>query len=165
MFSLSKYNAPDFLPCSQRSFFGFSDFSFPQKLTIPNWLSICNTRKSPSIRIQILHTELRAFNRSSFFNSHYLFSWLRIDFVKGKSMLITLETWEGGHDFPQGHAQATINAYSRFSHDVTKIQTKKLSILLSFWVSWGITAPKRLYLNRVLVRKGSSFCDRGRLNF
>ena len=37
---------------------------------------------------------------------------------------------------------------SQFSHDVTKIQTKKLSILLSFWVSWGITAPKRLYLNK-----------------
>ena len=55
--------------------------------------------------------------------------------------------------------------YSRFSHDVIKIQTKKLSILLRFWVSWGITAPKHLYLNRVLVRKGSSFCDRGRLNF
>ena len=54
--------------------------------------------------------------------------------------------------------------YSRFSHDVTKIQTKKLSILLSFWVSWGITAPKHLYLNKVLVPKGSSFCDRGRLN-
>ena len=37
--------------------------------------------------------------------------------------------------------------YSRFSHDVTKCQTKKLSILLSFWVSWGITAPKHLFLN------------------
>ena len=51
---------------------------------------------------------------------------------------------------------------SRFSHDVTKIQTKKLSILLSFMRYY--TAHKHLYLNKVLVPKGSSFCDRGRLN-
>ena len=38
-----------------------------------------------------------------------------------------------------------------------KTQTKKPSILLSFWVSWGITTPKHLYLNKVLVRKGASF--------
>ena len=67
MFSLSKHNAPDFLPCSQRLFSGFSDFSFSQKLTIPNWLSICNSRKSLIIHLQILHTELHAFNRSSFY--------------------------------------------------------------------------------------------------
>ena len=29
----------------------------------------------------------------------------------------------------------------------------------------GITAPKHLHLNKFLVRKGSSFCERGRLNF
>ena len=55
--------------------------------------------------------------------------------------------------------------YSRISDDVTKIHTKILSILLSFWVSWGITAPEHLYLNKLLVRNGSSFCDGRRLNF
>ena len=33
-----------------------------------------------------------------------------------------------------------------------------------FWVllSWGITAPKNLYLHKFLVPKGFSLCDRGR---
>ena len=36
-----------------------------------------------------------------------------------------------------------------------------------FWVllSRGITVPKHLYINKFLVRKGPSFCARGRLNF
>ena len=51
--------------------------------------------------------------------------------------------------------------YSWFSHDVTKIHTKELLILLSF-KRYYWTAPKHLCLNKVLVRKVSSFCDRGR---
>ena len=40
--------------------------------------------------------------------------------------------------------------------------SKKLS---KFLLSCGIPAPKNLYTKKFLVRKGSSFCDRGRLNF
>ena len=42
--------------------------------------------------------------------------------------------------------------YSRFSHDVTKIQTKKLSLLLSFMWYYSTLKPSQ---------KGSSFCDTG----
>ena len=30
-----------------------------------------------------------------------------------------------------------------------------------FLISRGITVPKHLYINKFLVRKGSSFCERG----
>ena len=54
---------------------------------------------------------------------------------------------------------AIILTNSWFEHDVTKNQTKTLRF---FWVSTflGITAPKHLYVNKFLVRKGSSFCER-----
>ena len=48
---------------------------------------------------------------------------------------------------------------SRFSHDVTKIQTKKLSLLLSFYFHVILEHLK------TSVHKDSSFCDTGRLNF
>ena len=49
-------------------------------------------------------------------------------------------------------------------HDVTKIQTKKLSILLSCYFL-EVQQPKNLYLHKFYVLKGSSFCDcRRRLN-
>ena len=52
-------------------------------------------------------------------------------------------------------------APSLSAHDVTKIQTNRV-----FWVSTFmiITAPKNLYLHKFLVPKGSSFCDKRRLN-
>ena len=53
--------------------------------------------------------------------------------------------------------------YSRFSHDITKIQMKELSILLNFYFHEVVTAAKHLYLNKVLVLKGSLFCNRGHL--
>ena len=59
----------------------------------------------------------------------------------------------------------TVTYSARFSQDVTKTQTKKPSILLSFWVSWGITVPKHLYLNKVLVRKGPSFGEQRTFEF
>ena len=34
-----------------------------------------------------------------------------------------------------------------------------------FLLSWGITAPRNLYLQKFLVPNDSSFCDRRRLNF
>ena len=55
-------------------------------------------------------------------------------------------------------------AYSWFSHDVTKIQTKKLSLLLSFYFHVVLQHLKTL-TNNFSVQKGSSFCDTGRLNF
>ena len=55
---------------------------------------------------------------------------------------------------------------SWFSRDVTKIQTKKLSLLLSLeLLSCGISAPLNLYTNKFLVQNGSLFCDTGCLNF
>ena len=53
--------------------------------------------------------------------------------------------------------------YSRFSRDVTKIQMKELAILLNFYFHEVVTAAKHLYLNKVLVLKGSLFCNRGHL--
>ena len=56
------------------------------------------------------------------------------------------------------------DSYSWFSHDVTKIQTKKLSLLLSFYFHAILEHLKTLY-NKFSVQKGSVFCDTGRLNF
>ena len=49
--------------------------------------------------------------------------------------------------WPHGHLcrDAQPLLYSRLSHDVTKIQTKKLSISSEFLLSRGVTAPKNLY--------------------
>ena len=52
-----------------------------------------------------------------------------------------------------------------FYIDSTKIQTKKVSISSEFLLSRDITATQNLYLRKFLVSKGSSFCDRRRLNF
>ena len=105
-------NGPGFLPCSQRLFSGFSDFSFSQKLTIPNWLSICNTRKSPIIHIQILHTELHTFNRSSFYKFPLPFLLVKYWLCEGKidvdhSWNLRKRAWLP----PRAWSQATINAY------------------------------------------------------
>ena len=51
---------------------------------------------------------------------------------------------------------------SWFSHDITKIQTKKLSLLLSFYFH---VVLQHLNTNKFSVQKGSLFCDTGRLNF
>ena len=37
--------------------------------------------------------------------------------------------------------------------------------LRNFLFSWAITAPKHLHLYKFLFQKGSSFCNRGHLNF
>ena len=56
--------------------------------------------------------------------------------------------------------------YSWFSHDVTKIQTKKLSLLLSFYFHVILEHLKTfIQINKFSVQKGSLFCDTGRLNF
>ena len=52
-----------------------------------------------------------------------------------------------------------------FSHDFTKIQSKKLSILLSFYFHKVLQHLKTFIDRDVRVPKGSSFCDRRRLNF
>ena len=54
---------------------------------------------------------------------------------------------------------------SWFSHDVTKIQTRKLLLLLSFYFHVIFRAPYNLKTNKFSVQKGSLFCDTGRLNF
>ena len=51
-----------------------------------------------------------------------------------------------------GDAQVS---YSWVARDFTKNQLP----------SRGITAPKHLYINKFWVGKGSSFCERGHLNF
>ena len=51
---------------------------------------------------------------------------------------------------------------SWLARDVTKNETIDCS---EFLLSRGITVLKHLYINKFLVRKGSSFCERGRLNF
>ena len=48
---------------------------------------------------------------------------------------------------------------------LTKNQTEETIDSSEFLLSRGITVPKHLYINKFLVRKGSSFCERGRLNF
>ena len=52
--------------------------------------------------------------------------------------------------------------YSWVARDITKNKTIDSS---EFLLSRGITVPKHLYINKFLVQKGSSFCERGRLNF
>ena len=54
-----------------------------------------------------------------------------------------------------------------FSHDITKIHTKKLSILLSFYFHEVSQHLKTLSYTNFRFQKGSSFCDyhRRRLNF
>ena len=49
--------------------------------------------------------------------------------------------------------------YSGFSYDVTKIQTQKLSILLSFYFHEVL---QHLKTYKFPVRKGALFCDRKR---
>ena len=51
-----------------------------------------------------------------------------------------------------------------FSHDVTKIQTKELSILLSFFFHEVLQHLKTLCLRQIFGSKGSWFCDRRRLS-
>ena len=59
----------------------------------------------------------------------------------------------------------TIEDYSWVARDVTKNQTTEETIDSSeFLLPPGITVPKHLYIKKFLARKGSSFCERGRLN-
>ena len=57
-----------------------------------------------------------------------------------------------------------MGTYSRFSHDVTKIQTKELSILLIAYFDEALQKLTRLLI-QISVRKSSSFSVRVRLNF
>ena len=54
-------------------------------------------------------------------------------------------------------------AFRWFSHDVTKIQTTKLSILLRFYFDDVLEQLKTVY--KFSLQKVSWFCDRVRLNF
>ena len=56
-------------------------------------------------------------------------------------------------------------AYCRFSHDVTKIQNKKLSILPRFYFHDALEQRKTNFHTNFSLQKGSWFCDRVRLNF
>ena len=68
--------------------------------------------------------------------------------------------------FPKLVVKSTVYAmYSWFSHDITKVQTKKSIDSSKFLLSWGITTPTHLYLIKFSVQTSSSFWDRGRLNF
>ena len=58
-----------------------------------------------------------------------------------------------------------LNTNSWFSNDVTKIQTKKLSLLLSFYFHVILEHLKTFKQTIARVQKGSLFCDTGRLNF
>ena len=91
---------------------GFRIFPFLKRLTIPNWLSICNARKSPIIHIQILHTELHTFNRSSFYKFPLPFLLVKYWLCEGKidvdhSWNLRKRAWLP----PRAWSQATINAY------------------------------------------------------
>ena len=57
-----------------------------------------------------------------------------------------------------------IGTYSRFSHDVTKIQTKELSTLLIAYFDEALQKLTRLLI-QISVRKSSSFSVGVRLNF
>ena len=46
-----------------------------------------------------------------------------------------------------------------FSHDVTKVQTKKLSIFLSSLLSSGITAPENLFYKNFWFQRVIHFKD------
>ena len=50
------------------------------------------------------------------------------------------------------------------SHDVTKIQTTKLSMLLLFYFH-DVLGQLKTNLHAISLQKGSWFCDRVRLNF
>ena len=52
------------------------------------------------------------------------------------------------------------NTNSWVARDVTENQTKKLSILLSFYFHEVLQYLNIFYINKFLVRKGSSFCER-----
>ena len=56
-------------------------------------------------------------------------------------------------------------SHGQFLVFVTKIQTKKLSLLLSFYLHVVLQHLKTFIQKKNSVRKGSSFCDTGRLNF
>ena len=60
--------------------------------------------------------------------------------------------------------EVTITVFSVFTwrHQNSNWETINSS---EFLLSWGITAPKHLYVNKFSVRKYSSFCKRGCLNF
>ena len=57
----------------------------------------------------------------------------------------------------------TFNSW--FSRDVTKIQTKKLSLLLSFYFHMVLQHLRTVYTTKFFAQKGSSFCNTGRLHF
>ena len=67
--------------------------------------------------------------------------------------------------FPRDSQSIPNRTYSWFSHDVTKIQTKKLSLLLSFYFHAILEPLKTFIQNKFSVQKGTLFCDTGRLNF
>ena len=52
-----------------------------------------------------------------------------------------------------------------FSHDVTKIQTTKLSILPRFYFHVVLEKLKTNFHTNFRFKKGSWFCDNIRLNF
>ena len=96
-------NGPDFLPCSQRLFSEFSDFFFSKNWQFQIGFRFVIQEKAPLSTYKFSTLNCIHLIGRHFINSHYLSSWLSIDFVKGKLMLITLETWERGRDFPPGH--------------------------------------------------------------
>ena len=55
--------------------------------------------------------------------------------------------------------------YCWFSHDVTKIQTTKLSILLRFYFHGVLEQLKTNFFCKFSLQKGSWFCNIVRLNF
>ena len=57
--------------------------------------------------------------------------------------------------------------YCWFSHDVTKIQITKLSILLRFYFHDAFIERPKTNIHKVFasIRKDSWFCDRVRFNF
>ena len=59
--------------------------------------------------------------------------------------------------------RADTKSYCWFSHDVTKIQTTKLSILLRFYFDDVLEQLKTVY--KFSLQKVSWFCDRVRLSF
>ena len=75
-------------------------------------------------------------------------------------IVVTLDSGpEGG-----GEGVVLMMAYCWFSHDVTKIQTTKLSILLRFYFH-DVFEQLKLISYIFSLQKGSWFCDRVRLNF
>ena len=58
-----------------------------------------------------------------------------------------------------------VGTYSWFSHDVTKIQTKKLSILPRFYFHGALEQLKTNFHTNFRFKRVLGFCDRIRLNF